>query len=85
MMIKVQLGEPLWRQVGSKNLDLELEENATVGTLIDRLVQAYPSLSESLTNDELPATVFLNDELVDRETPLQDGDHPMLIWAITGG
>jgi molybdopterin converting factor small subunit len=85
MLITVQLGEPLWRQVGNKSIELELDELATVGHLVDRLLEQYPLLDEYLANEETPPTVFLNDELVDRETLLKDGDRPMLIWAITGG
>jgi molybdopterin converting factor small subunit len=85
MKVEVRLGEPLWRQVGNKSIELELEEHATVGILVERLLEMHPSLDEYLANQETPLTVFLDDALVEQETVLQDGDRPMLIWAITGG
>lgn len=81
----VRLGEPLWRQVGKKSVELEFDERATVEVLLNRLLQMHPTLTEFLANEEIPPTIFLNDELVERETPLQDGDCPMVVWAITGG
>lgn len=83
--ITVQLGEPLWRLVGAKNVTLQLEEKVTVADLIHELGTCYPMLAEYLDDEQVPPTVFLDDQIADMETTLTADDRPILLWALMGG
>ncbi|HET7011607.1 MAG TPA: MoaD/ThiS family protein [Anaerolineales bacterium] len=85
MKVCVRLGEPLWREVGERETVVELPESARVADLVGRLVALHPSLAPWLQGDEVPPTIFLNDHVADQDTPLQDGDRPLLAWAMAGG
>jgi molybdopterin converting factor small subunit len=85
MKIDVKLGEPFWREIGQKEVAVELPNGASVQDLLDRLISRYPQLKDFLDHSELPPTIFLNDEMVSMDTPLNDGDCPTLLWAISGG
>lgn len=83
--ITVQLGEPLWRQAGAKIVTLQLEERGTVADLIQELGRRYPVLAEYLDDEQLPPTVFLEDQIADLETTLAADDRPILLWPLMGG
>jgi len=83
--ITVRLGEPLWREVGARELTLDLPETSCVGDLLTHLALAFPSLNPWLGGDEIPPTVFLDEAVADSQTPLHDGARPMLAWALAGG
>ncbi len=83
--ITVQLGEPLRRQAGAKIVIMQLEENGTVADLIHELGLRYPMLAEYLDDEQLPATVFLADQIADLETTLAADDRPILLWPLMGG
>ena len=85
MHVTVRLGEPLWREVGARELTLDLPEASRVGDLLTHLSMAFPSLHPWLCGDEVPPMVFLDDALADPQTPLHDGARPMLTWALAGG
>ena len=85
MKIVVKLGEPLWPEIGEKQVILDLQTGATIEDLISKLADHYPALREFLNQAEIPPTVFLADELVSWETKLKQGDSPTLIWAVSGG
>ena len=85
MRVIVRLGEPYWRQVDLREVELELPAGATVGLLLDELARAYPALRAVLEESDLPATVFLGDKMAGTETPLSEGARPTLLWALAGG
>lgn len=85
MKIEVKLGEPFWRQVGKKHVTVEIQSGATVQDLIAILGKLYPDLQDFLKQAEVPPTIFLDDEIVDYDTTLSEGDCPTLIWAVSGG
>lgn len=85
MKVNVRLGEPLWREVGARELTLDLPETSCVGDLLTRLALDFPSLHPWLCGDEVPPTVFLDDAVADPQTMLHDGARPMLAWALAGG
>lgn len=85
MNIDVRLGEPFWRQIGQKEISIEVPSGASVGDLINSLSSLYPDLRSYLKDAEVPPTIFLNDELASMDTLLHDGDCPTLIWAVSGG
>ncbi len=85
MNVTVRLGEPLWREVGARELTLDLPEASCVADLLAHLSQAFPSLRPWLSGDEVPPTIFLGDAVADPQTPLHEGSRPMLGWALAGG
>jgi molybdopterin converting factor small subunit len=85
MKIDVKLGEPFWRQIGQKQISLELHTGALVQDLINELVVLYPALQDYLSKEEVPPIVVLKDEIVEMDTSLHEGDRPTLMWAISGG
>jgi molybdopterin converting factor small subunit len=85
MKVTVRLGEPLWRQIGERETEIELPEPARVGDLVSHLAARFPDLRPWLDGDEVPPTVFLGEAVADPETLLHDGDRPLLAWALAGG
>lgn len=85
MKIDVKLGEPFWRQIGRKRVTLDLRSGASVQDLINTLGTLHPELKDYLDEAEVPPTIFLNDEIVNMDTTLNEGDCPTLIWAVSGG
>jgi molybdopterin converting factor small subunit len=85
MRITVRLGEPFWRRVGAKQVEVDLPTGATVGDLVTHLSEQYPALREALQDSDLPPTVFLEDEIAEAQTPLSEGARPVLVWAMAGG
>jgi molybdopterin converting factor small subunit len=85
MNITVRLGEPLWRKVNTKEINLELPTGAVVADSLTSLGQQYPAIDTFLNRAEVPPTIFLNNELAAANTPLVEGAQLMLIWAVAGG
>ena len=85
MNITVRLGEPLWRQVGVREIALELPEDTRVADLPVHLSRAFPALSPWLEGEEVPPMIFLDDAVADPQSPLREGARPMLVWALAGG
>jgi len=85
MKVTVLLGEPLWRQVGQRELEIDLAPSARVGDLVGHLAAAYPALGPWLDGAEVPPTIFLDEAVADALTPLHEGARPMLAWALAGG
>lgn len=85
MKITVRLGEPFWRTVGQRNVELTLGQGATVADALDALKQAHPTLADELSSGEGEATLFLEDEVAQPELPLRDGSKLYLVWPISGG
>lgn len=85
MNITVKLGEPLWREAGTKEFPLELPAGSTVAELLSEVCEAYPALREYLVGADVPPTVFVGDEMVEDDAPLTDGASAMLVWAVAGG
>ena len=85
MKVTVLLGEPLWRQVGQRELEIDLAPSARVGDLVGHLAAAYPALGPWLDGAEVPPTIFLDEAVADALTPLHEGARPILTWALAGG
>ncbi len=83
MNIQVRLAEPFWRAVGQRNLEIKMEEGATVADLLTLLQKRYPALSQELV--EAPPIIFVGDEDVEMETLLVEKERVHLVWAIAGG
>jgi molybdopterin converting factor small subunit len=84
MQIHVRLAEPFWRQVGQRNITLELEQDSdTIGNLLDYLRQRYPALTDEL--EKAPPLFFIGEEEVDVKTSLVEGDQVHIVWPVAGG
>jgi molybdopterin converting factor small subunit len=85
MNVTVQLSEPLWREVGAKELTLVIPAGSTVADLEEILSRRYPEVTDYLVGGDLPPTVFLGDELAADDTPLTEGARVTFVWAAAGG
>jgi len=67
--------------LGMPEKKMQLPAGTTVGEVRDRLIQAYPQLSQwkDLTR------FGLNFQFVEANTPLADGDELVLIPPVSGG
>ena len=94
MKISVKLGEPLWRQVGERTLQLEwAQTSVTLAEVLDHLESAYsgfgPSFQGADVNTPYPYALFVNARLAHPEqaesTVLQDGDKLFIFIPVVGG
>ena len=83
MRVQIRLGEPFWRAVGQRNLMLNLNPGANVGTLLAQLYKEYPALEQELR--ETPPHIFVGDEEAIETTVLVDSSRVHLVWAVAGG
>ena len=65
--------------VGSRELELSIEETATAGSIIDQLTQQHPALAKH------KLLIAINEEYADADTILADGDELALFTAVSGG
>ena len=81
MRINVKLFAVLREQAGLEQIDLDLDDRATVRTAADQLGQRLPSLRALL-----PRVAFaVNRVYVKPDAPLADGDELALIPPVSGG
>ncbi len=85
MHVVVRLEEPLWREVGVREVSLDLPEGSRVGDLLLKLGQTFPPLRPWLEGEEVPPLIFLDEAVAGPETALRDGARPMLAWPLAGG
>jgi len=94
MRITVKLGEPLWRQVGQRTLQMEwARPSITVDGVLRRLQRDYPGFGPAYRGDGLgtayPYSLFINSRLVRRaearKTVLGDGDKLFVFIPVVGG
>lgn len=92
--VKVKLTEPVWRTVGTREIIVELVEEApTVGTVLDELARRYPNFGAEifggLNEGDYRYGLFLNDRIVGLaqrdEIGVKDGDEIFVILPIAGG
>jgi len=81
MCVKVLFFAALAERVGVRELNLELNLQATVFDALEELVGRYPALGDA--RDSLATAVNL--EYVDAERLLVDGDELALIPPVSGG
>lgn len=81
MAIRVIFYGRLKQDAGVKTLELDLDGPQTVGGLVGRLVEAYPSLAAQLGT----VAYTLGAELVGPEAPVRDGDELGLLPPVSGG
>lgn len=94
MKIMVRLGEPIWRFVGQRRVQLEFEEQTvSVADVLARLKAAYPGFASSYRGDGLgyasPYNLFVNARIVSRDQESQwllaEGDQVFVFLPAVGG
>jgi len=83
--VVVRLEEPLWREVGAREVSLDLPEGSRVGDLLRQLAQTFPPLRPWLEGEEVPPLIFLDEAVADADVALRDGARPILAWPLAGG
>jgi molybdopterin converting factor subunit 1 len=81
MNVKVLLFASCSDIVGSRNLDLEPAPGTSVQGLIDDLIQKYPKFARL----ERSIMISVNQEYVERDQVLADGDEIAMIPPVSGG
>src|SRR5512135_42406 len=81
MNIRIKLFATLKDQAGSSHVEINLPEDATVATLLDRLAIAQPKLAPSLPT----SLVAVNQEFAFGSTPIRSGDEVALFPPVSGG
>jgi len=65
--------------VGSRELELGIEETASAKSLLDQLSQQHPSLAKH------KLLIAVNEEYAAADTILNDGDEIAIFTAVSGG
>lgn len=65
--------------VGSRELELNIEETATAKSIIDQLSREHPALAKH------KLLIAVNEEYADPDTALNEGDELALFTAVSGG
>lgn len=94
MVIELNMGDPLWKAVGEKQIELELFDGATVADVLAYLRSTYPEFGATLDAGGgaqlgVPFNFFVNRKLVkDRhlaQHKLKAGDRMHILAPIVGG
>ena len=81
MHVQVRLGSGLAAAAGTRRLRVELPQDATVDTLLDRLGAAEPAIAPALAS----ALAVIRGPHASGEQPLADGDVVAVLIAVAGG
>ena len=98
MKVTVKLGEPVWRAVGQRKVEIEAPgADLSLPELVERLESAYPKLREEWGSEANGAsdtldyhfTFFLQDRMV-KPTEMAtervgDGEEVMIVLPMAGG
>ena len=94
MQVSVKLGEPLWRQVGKRTLQLEWDQRSvTVADMLRHLEAEYPGFGPVFRGEGFnaahPYSLFVNARLARlkqaKTTSLRDGDKLFVFIPVVGG
>ncbi len=83
MNVRVRLAEPFWRAVGRRNLQVEMASKSSLKELLVLLCKQYPGISTEIA--ESATLLFVNEEEVNKDTVLIEGDEVHILWPIAGG
>ncbi|MBK9215216.1 MAG: MoaD/ThiS family protein [Chloracidobacterium sp.] len=64
---------------GERLIKIEPDPNATAGSILDRLVRAYPALAPHKLK------IAVNQTYADATVPVRDGDEVAVFTAVSGG
>ena len=95
MRVSFKLGEPLWRKVGARRVELDLPAGQTASDALADLAARYPQAGADLLPDgssaqeRLPYQLFVNHRKIPWEqagqTVLNEGDQVILFLIVVGG
>jgi molybdopterin converting factor small subunit len=99
MKVTVRLGEPVWRAVGQRRVEIEAPgDTLSLPDLVQRLEAAYPKLRQELGSEDSDAdpgsidyhlTFFLKDRMVKPSEMaterVGDGEEVMIVLPMAGG
>jgi molybdopterin converting factor small subunit len=93
MQIEVSMGDPLWKSVGRRRINLELSDGASVADALAELHDSYPEFEAALevgaTRLGIPFNFFVNRRLVKDsdlgQHKLKEGDTLYILAPIVGG
>jgi molybdopterin converting factor small subunit len=92
--VRVKLTEPIWRTVGSRDLEVEMPaEEATVGAVLDDIARRFSGFGDEIYSGSSAGDyyygLFLNDKMVGLaqrdDVVAKDGDEIFVLLPITGG
>ena len=81
MHVQVRLGSGLATAAGTRRLRIELPQDATVHTLLERLGEAEPAIARALDS----ALPIVRGTHASGEESLADGDEVALLIPVAGG
>ena len=85
MRVTVHLGEPLWRAVQQRFVELNLPAGALVADALEALTRCYPTLVGEMEDQEVPWVCFVGDDQAERASPLSEGATLHVLWPLSGG
>ncbi len=94
MVVTIKLGEPLWRKINRREVELELEGGkVSLAGLCRDLCRQYPNLESGILTSEGQLDrhygYIINGEIIPlvraTQVKLQDGDELLIIVPIAGG
>ncbi|MBI5052299.1 MAG: MoaD/ThiS family protein [Chloroflexi bacterium] len=85
MKVFLHLGEPFWRAAGKREVEIILNDGATISDALASLAKTYPTLAQDLDGKEAKPMLFLNDEEASPEKILSNGAKIHVVWPVSGG
>ena len=85
MKAVVHLGEPYWRSISARDVEVTLPDRATVASLLFALFDQYPALAPDLRDGEVRPAIVVDDADAQPDTLLHDGSHLHIVWPVSGG
>jgi molybdopterin converting factor small subunit len=79
MQVRILLFGATAAVVGSRELEITVEETATAKSVIDHLSQQHPTLAKH------QLLIAVNEEYADPDRVLNDGDELAIFTAVSGG
>ncbi len=81
----VHLGEPYWRSIDARDVEVTLPDRATLASLLLALVDQYPALAPDLRDGEVRPVTFVDEADAQPDTQLHDGSRIHIVWPVSGG
>lgn len=85
MKAVVHLGEPYWRSIDARDVEVTLPKHATVTLMLFALFDQYPALAPDLRDGEVRPAIFVDDAEAQPDMLLHDGSHIHIVWPVSGG
>lgn len=81
MRLGVRLFAAFRERAGTSLVEVDVPDGASAGAIMDAVVAAAPGLAGAIA----AARPVMNQEFVDRETPVRPGDEVALLPPVSGG